>query len=277
MALIFSVAVSAHPGRTASDGCHNDRSAGVRHCHNEPKADISSAEVLIHNSTPSSEAGNTEIRSFTRAKKLLKQVYEGKEETFYCGCLYSENSPNHDSCGFIPKKDIKRSNRIEWEHIVPAAQLAESNRAWLKGSPECVTASGKAYRGRRCASKVDPEFKRMEADMYNLVPAIGEINGLRSNYRYGEISGEDREFGNCDVEIRGRVAEPPPRVRGDIARTYLYMLETYKSFTLRPLERKMFEDWAKADPPDEWECERARRIEKIQGNRNEVVFEACKR
>ncbi|ARU17306.1 calcium-binding protein [Croceicoccus marinus] len=25
---------SAHPGRTAADGCHNNRSAGERHCHN---------------------------------------------------------------------------------------------------------------------------------------------------------------------------------------------------------------------------------------------------
>jgi len=29
------------------------------------------------------------------------------------------------------------------------------------------------------------------------------------------------------------------------------------------------------DPVDEWECERAKRIEKIQGNRNEVVMRDC--
>jgi deoxyribonuclease-1 len=276
-ALTLAVSTSAHSGRTAGDGCHNDSSTGVRHCHNDSAAEVSSVKVLIHGDTPSSDAGNTQVRSFSKAKKLLAEVYAGKQESFYCGCSYSDDGPNHDSCGFTPKKDVKRSMRIEWEHIVPAAQLAESNKAWLKGDPECVTSSGKTYRGRRCASKVDPEFQRMEADMYNLVPAIGEVNGLRSNYRYGEISGEAREFGDCDMEIRGRVAEPPPRVRGDIARTYLYMLRTYKSFTLRPLERKMFEDWANADPPDEWECERARRIEAIQGNRNEVVFDACLR
>ena len=33
--------------------------------------------------------------------------------------------------------------------------------------------------------------------------------------------------------------------------------------------------WDKNDPIDEWECERARRIEKIQGNRNDVVMENC--
>ena len=28
-----STSVSAHPGRTAADGCHNDRKNGGRHCH----------------------------------------------------------------------------------------------------------------------------------------------------------------------------------------------------------------------------------------------------
>jgi deoxyribonuclease-1 len=39
--------------------------------------------------------------------------------------------------------------------------------------------------------------------------------------------------------------------------------------------RSMFEEWDRRDPVDEWECERARRIERIQGNRNEVVMKRC--
>ena len=35
------------------------------------------------------------------------------------------------------------------------------------------------------------------------------------------------------------------------------------------------DSWNKSDPVDEWECERARRIERIQGNRNEVVMRDC--
>ena len=38
---------------------------------------------------------------------------------------------------------------------------------------------------------------------------------------------------------------------------------------------KLFESWDHSDPVDEWECERAKRIEKIQGNRNEVVMSKC--
>ena len=40
--------------------------------------------------------------------------------------------------------------------------------------------------------------------------------------------------------------------------------------------RKLFDAWNQSDPVDEWECERAKRIEKIQGNRNDVVMRSCK-
>ena len=39
--------------------------------------------------------------------------------------------------------------------------------------------------------------------------------------------------------------------------------------------RKLFDAWNQSDPVDQWECERARRIEKIQGNVNEVVMRDC--
>lgn len=61
----------------------------------------------------------------------------------------------------------------------------------------------------------------MEADLHNLVPAVGELNGDRSNYRMAVISGEDRTYGACDFEIDSsrKVVEPMAETRGDIART----------------------------------------------------------
>jgi deoxyribonuclease-1 len=35
--------------------------------------------------------------------------------------------------------------------------------------------------------------------------------------------------------------------------------------------RKLFEAWNKEDPVDDWERERARRIEQVQGNPNPYV------
>ena len=116
----------------------------------------------------------------------------------------------------------------------------------------------------------------MEADMYNLFPAIGEVNGLRSNYPMTIIEGEEREFGKCDVEIKRRRVEPREEVRGEIARTYMYMDSVYPGKgIISKKNRSMFEEWNRSDPVDERECERASKIEKIQGNRNEVVMGNC--
>jgi len=116
----------------------------------------------------------------------------------------------------------------------------------------------------------------MQADMYNLYPAIGEVNGRRSNYSMAIIEGEKREFGKCDIEISGRKIEPREEIRGEIARTYLYMDSAYPDRgIISKKNRKLFNAWNKSDPVDEWECERAKRIEKIQGNMNEVVMRDC--
>ena len=118
----------------------------------------------------------------------------------------------------------------------------------------------------------------MESDMYNLVPAVGLINQKRSNLRYGLISGEKRAFGSCDFEVSGNIAEPAPEIRGDIARIYFYMNNAYpERIKLDSKEKKMLLKWDKSDPVDKWECERCRRIERLQGNENTFVKDACRK
>lgn len=78
------------------------------------------------------------------------------------------------------------------------------------------------------------------------------------------------------MEIEDRKAEPPPSVRGEIARTYFYMDAAYPGHgIISKKNRKLFEAWDREDPVDEWECERARRIERLQGNVNESVKNNC--
>ena len=70
--------------------------------------------------------------------------------------------------------------------------------------------------------------------------------------------------------------EPREEIRGEIARTYMYMDSVYPGRgIISNKNRKLFDAWNKRDPVDEWECERAKRIEKIQGNRNDVVMRDC--
>jgi len=123
---------------------------------------------------------------------------------------------------------------------------------------------------------MNKEYRKMQADMFNLYPAIGEVNGRRSNYSMAIINGEKRDFGECDVEIKNKKVEPRESIRGEIARTYLYMDSAYPGRgIISKKNRKLFDSWNQSDPVDDWECKRARRIEKIQGNRNDVVMENC--
>jgi deoxyribonuclease-1 len=218
-------------------------------------------------------AQNTRIDSFNHAKKLLTQIFAGHETTFYCGCTYTGNEVDPASCGYQPKKDPDRAKRLEWEHVVPAEAFGQSFPEWREGNPACVDSKGKSFKGRNCARKMSTQFRYMEADLYNLQPAIGEVNWLRSNYSMEMIPGEKREFGACDLKIQNRKIQPRPEIRGDIARTYLYMEWAYPGHgIISRSNQKLFAAWNKEDPVDDWERERARRIEAIQGNRNPFIW-----
>ena len=200
--------------------------------------------------------------SFSKSKRILAEIYAEQPVSFYCGCDYKKKGkkliPDLDSCGYDPRKNAKRAKRIEWEHVMPAWAFGHQLQCWQDG-------------GRKNCRK-NPDFKQMEADMHNLVPAVGEVNGDRSNYRFGMLEGENRAYGRCDVEIdfKARKAEPAPYLRGDIARTYFYMRDTY-GVRLSKQQRRLFEAWAKQDPVDDWERKRNDLIEERQGNRNPYV------
>ena len=235
------------------------------------------AVVQLATADTASIGGNRRIQSFSKAKKiLLREVYGDHRVTFYCGCEFTADRKIDNPNGYVPRKNNKRARRIEWEHIVPAHAFGQSFPQWRKGDPKCVDRKGRAFKGRNCARKTAVAFRFMEADLYNLVCAVGEINGLRSNYSFAEIPGEKRAFGTCDLEIEGRKAEPRPAVRGDIARTYFYMDSAYPGRGIVSRKnRRLFAAWSRQDPVDHWECERARRIERIQGNENPFVKGQC--
>lgn len=126
--------------------------------------------------------------------------------------------------------------------------------------------------GGRKACRKDKTFKLMEADMHNLVPAIGEVNGDRSNYRYGANKPTIGQYGQCNVQIdfKAKRAYVKDDIRGDIARIYFYMSDKY-NINLSKQERKKMEIWDKQDPVNEWEKIKNKRVEKLQGNSNNFI------
>ncbi|RLA84428.1 MAG: hypothetical protein DRG78_01520 [Epsilonproteobacteria bacterium] len=232
--------------------------------------------------------GNTKISSFSKAKKILKnKVYttDNLKVGIYSNCTYESKQiktkkgktkyklvVNKQSCNYTPRKPKnKRSNYIEWEHIVPAHAFGHALTCWNKGNDKCYSKKKKKhYKGRKCCNKVNKQFKLMQADMYNLAPAIGELNGDRSNYSFTMLSGEPRKYGAVDFEVdtKARKVEPPEFARGKIARTYMYFKKTY-GLSISEKQIKLYRVWDKQYPITSNEEVIYKRIKKLQGNKFE--------
>ena len=223
-------------------------------------------------------AGNTTIDSFNEAKKTLeRKVYMDHRVTFYCRAVFDSRKNITLPDGFTTPKHEKRARRIEWEHVVPAENFGRFFKEWREGDAKCVDNRGRNFKGRKCAEKVNEEYRYMQSDMYNLYPAIGAVNALRSNYNYAMLPAAKVTFGTCPMKIEARRAAPPEYTRGTIGRTMLYMADSYPKMRLSDQQRKLAEAWAKQYAPDAWECTRAKRIARLQGNENKFVAEACRK
>ncbi len=205
--------------------------------------------------------------SFRKAKKIAVTVYEDYPSTFYCGCEISwqggKGTPNLESCGYSVRKQERRASRVEWEHVVPAWQFGHQLQCWQEGR-------------RKLCAKTSDLFKTMEADLHNLVPAIGEVNGDRSNYNFSDWNGKPHQYGACNVivDFKQRKVQPPVSVRGQIARIYLYMNDRY-DFSLSKQQKQLLSAWDKLHPVTDWECVRDSRIAEIQGWNNSFVLRGC--
>ncbi|MDD3685846.1 MAG: endonuclease [Bacteroidales bacterium] len=138
------------------------------------------------------------------------------------------------------------------------------------------------------------------SDLHQVLPTDGYVNGIRSNYVYGEVSsasytsdnGCKRGPNTYSPLYTGVVFEPIDEYKGDIARIYFYMItryetqlpswesltaygdvvmdgNTYPGFESWYLQMLM--DWHTQDPVSQKEKNRNDATYLIQGNRNPFV------
>ncbi|WP_248280387.1 endonuclease [Marinomonas sp. UCMA 3892] len=101
--------------------------------------------------------------SFSQAKRFAREIYQDNQSTFYCGCSYNNDGAiDAASCGYEPRKQPKRGERLEWEHVVSAWEIGHQRQCWQNG-------------GRRNCEKNDAEFSKMVSDLHNLVPSVGSL------------------------------------------------------------------------------------------------------
>ncbi|MCV2528777.1 MAG: endonuclease [Candidatus Lightella neohaematopini] len=209
------------------------------------------------------------VYNFKEAKKLAMLVNRDISGTFYCGCKINWHGyrgiPELLSCGYKIRNNYLRAHRVEWEHIVPAWKFGHDMKCWL-------------YGGRKNCNN-DYNYKKIETDLHNLQPVIGEINADRKNYEYSQWdSNYGNYYGNCKIKInfKTKQVDPPIITRGIIARTYLYMHDKYH-IILSDEQLSLFYKWNNLYPVTKWECCRNKRITLIQGNSNCYIEKACRK
>lgn len=225
--------------------------------------------------------GNQKVNSFSAAKDYAEEIHRDHAVTIYCPCQYQGDQVDLPSCGYEVQsraRDKSWASKLQWEHVVPAESFGQAFPEWRQGAVQCgFDRKGKPVMGRKCA-ETNPQFSRMEADLYNLWPIIAELNNLRRNYSMAQIAGPARTFGGCQAKIQDNKFEPMDIYKGIVARTYLYMDLNYPGRgVLSDRNQKLMEAWDRQFPVTAWECERARRIERIQGNPNQILKDRCSR
>lgn len=201
--------------------------------------------ALIGGCQPREGVVATAIPDYQTARKIFwSKVYPGSAETLYCGDMMDSD----DRTGF------------NVEHVFPMS--------WVTNALSCGTRA-------QCRSS-SQQFNIIEGDLHNLYPARSTVNSARRSYRFGEVHGESRAFGQaCDFEVndRARVAEPRPAMRGEIARAMFYMAYQYRDQGLTIFARSgnILQQWHADDPPDEREKKRNLRISSLQGTANLFV------
>lgn len=222
--------------------------------------------LLLHLFSP---AFATPPATFTEAKVVAKQkVYLDQANSsmgeLYCGCKWtwvgkSGGRIDPDSCGYQTRKQQSRAERTEWEHIVPAWTFGNQRQCWQNG-------------GRENCVDTDPVFRAMEANLFNLYPSVGEVNGDRSNFNYGMVSGGAPQYGQCKtrVDFDQRAAEPRDEVKGLVARTTFYIFDRY-NLNMSRQQQQLLMAWDKQYPVTSWEQERDKRISRIMGHSNPFV------
>ena len=208
---------------------------------------------------------------------LEKSVYQSKDErvTLYCQANFGTDKKITPPAGFTTTKYKKRAKKVEWEHVVPAENFGRNFSEWREGDEACINSKGKNFKGRRCAEKVNQQYRLMQSDMYNLYPAIGAVNAARSNYNFVASNGNKNSFGSCAMKISSSKAEPPIEARGIIARSYIYMDETYSKYSMSRQQSQLMNAWNKQFPVTSWECLRAQRISTLQGNESAILVKSC--
>ena len=213
--------------------------------------------------------------NFPQAKKVATTIFQKHQTTLYCQCNYdSDKSVDLNSCHMDDAVNLPRSQRMEWEHMMPASKFGNNLACWQQNL--CTDNKGKAYKGRRCCEKIDKNFQKMEGELFNLWPSDGLVNASRSNFTYAQlypiVQSRSHDFHGCPVvvDVNNHLFEPSDASKGTVARAMLFMAEHYDIEIDSELYNLMTY-WHRRFPPSDWEKSWDQAVAEIEGFHNPYI------
>ncbi len=211
-------------------------------------------------------------------------------KTALCGIVESHTARSYADLWSDFQKTDKRSDGKVWDIYSNATN-------YTFGSNQCgnYSVEGDCYNREHSFPKSwFSEATPMYTDLFHLYPSDGKVNGMRSNYPFGEVGTASFSSKNNYCRLgsssfsgySGIVFEPADELKGDLARTYFYMVSAYddkvanwhsdqlagnKYPALNAWSVALFLKWNAQDPVSTKEINRNEAIYGIQHNRNPFI------
>ena len=245
--------------------------------------------LLMWAQAPAGYYTNADGKSGAELKTALFNIIKGHTSVSYDG-LYT----------VYPTSDNLPGN-VVWDMYSMKAD-GTANYYYTQGNKKCGSYSKEGDCYNREHSMPQSWFKEaspMVSDAFHVYPTDGKVNGMRSNYPFGEVlnasytSSNGSMLGSSDpaTGYTGTVFEPIDEFKGDFARTYFYMATCYEDKiggwvgngsageildgTAYPVFKSWYVQlllkWSRQDPVSQKEKDRNEAIYKIQHNRNPYI------
>lgn len=208
-------------------------------------------------------------RTLTDAEKkgqaLAAEAYAGSGQELFCECTFNQGMVE-GACP-LGAGAVIAGREISYVPVVTVAEYGRRRDCWTNKSGRLRTSS--PLRGRNREESVaapapvfscdvtDPVFRAMEADPFNLIPAVTQLAWARGHRKAAELAASEARFQGCSFDLppdsaQGYTFEPPASSKGNIARVYLYFVDRY-ALPIEAERLATYKAWSQADPVDEQE------------------------
>jgi len=210
----------------------------------------------------------------SQAKNVVMMIDLDYKKSAINGCDY-----DYDKTSCMDKTIVDANScalaednlSIKWMQVVPDTYYGR-NRACMN-EKKCVNIfTKKRFGSPMCCRRIDTEYQKMEADLFNLIPVVSTLAESQKGRIFAPVKTPLEKIGR--VKIGREAIEPPDEVKGNVARVYLYMEGRY-GLQLSKRQTALYERWSKLDPVDAKECKVGKLILKIQGAPNPYIENAC--